>query len=169
MGKRKCKVIVWVLVAMTVVFGGVAQAQIFESISTSTFTAVPYGDIDNVSIMKISWTALTDGSYLKTLPATKGWLYRMVTNPGSPAPTANYDIYLRDANGVDILGGAGENRHTTDSEQAFPLHYNGSTIATSGAVVWEPVFFENPIGFSLSGNAQAGALGETFLYILKKK
>ena len=45
----------------------------------------------------------------------------MITNPGTPAPTANYDITLTDEDGIDLLDGAGANRHTSNSESFYPL------------------------------------------------
>ena len=51
------------------------------------------------------------------------WLERIVVNPGTTAPTVNSDITLEDADGVDVLGGAGTNLiHNTASTHAFPLN-----------------------------------------------
>ncbi len=51
------------------------------------------------------------------------WLERIVVNPGATAPTVNSDITLTDADGVDVLGGAGTNLiHNTASLHAFPLN-----------------------------------------------
>ena len=48
-------------------------------------------------------------------------LHKMTTNPGATAPTGNWDITLVDENGVDMLTGAGANRHTTTSQTVFPI------------------------------------------------
>lgn len=61
------------------------------------------------------------------LPAIEGRLMELTTNPGSTAPTDNYDITLIDAEGVDRLQGVGANRDTTNTETAVPV-YSGSTI-----------------------------------------
>lgn len=70
-----------------------------------------------------------DGSFPATVLARTGadlantdglWLQQMVTNPGSTAPQDNYDITITDVDGVDLLGGAGANRDTANSEVAFP-------------------------------------------------
>lgn len=50
-----------------------------------------------------------------------GFLVGLFTNPGATAPTDNYDITLEDSNGIDVLGGAGGNRHTTASQMADPV------------------------------------------------
>lgn len=47
-------------------------------------------------------------------------LAHFITDPGSPAPTDNYDLTLLDAYGVDVLGGEGANRDTVNSEQGVP-------------------------------------------------
>lgn len=56
--------------------------------------------------------------------------YRLVEvlyNHGSPAPTDNTDVVLNDANGVDLLGGAGANIiDATTHVRIYPL--NGTTI-----------------------------------------
>ncbi len=60
----------------------------------------------------------SDGSIPDTALAVKisGRLVCLTTNPGSPAPSANYDLVLNSGDGVDMLKGAGANRHTSNSE-----------------------------------------------------
>jgi hypothetical protein len=74
-------------------------------------------------IVIFSWTAdASDGSVPATSSSTKwptaytGCVYAMETNPGSTAPTDDYDITLTDTDGVDLLGGQGANRDTATSE-----------------------------------------------------
>lgn len=62
-----------------------------------------------------------DGSVPNTAMGLRGWVFMVVTNPGSPAPTDDYDIVLNDSNGFDIMGGTLANRDQTNTEQAFPL------------------------------------------------
>ena len=48
------------------------------------------------------------------------------TNPGSTAPTANYDIWLGEANeATDMMQGVGNNRHTSNTEKV-PIVYSGT-------------------------------------------
>ena len=63
-----------------------------------------------------------------------GTLYRLDTDPGSPAPDANYDITIEDDNSIDMLGGNGANRHTTTTESvAVDLDNGQPAVAfTSG-------------------------------------
>jgi len=78
--------------------------------------------------IKIAWTAHTDGVWTSHAFTTeemnfvKGkWLCQIVTDPGTPAPDANYDVYIYNSGSADLLGGAGVNRHTTTTEIAYPI------------------------------------------------
>ena len=46
-----------------------------------------------------------------------GYVFLVTTNPGTTAPTANYDITLTDTDGVDIMAGDLADRSATVSEQ----------------------------------------------------
>jgi hypothetical protein len=75
-----------------------------------------------------TWTAdASDGSVPATVsgignfPADRGgWVCQVVTDPGSTAPTANYDITLTDGSGIDIMGGELADRSATATERAVP-------------------------------------------------
>ncbi len=60
-----------------------------------------------------------DGSYPEIVAKARlsGTLLSLETNPGSPAPTINYDIVLEDAEGHDVLEGVGANRSATNTEK----------------------------------------------------
>lgn len=112
----------------------------------------------SVEIITVSWTGdASDG----TVPATSlgmviGELERIVTDPGSTAPSANYDITVTDEDSVDVLGGAGANRHTTNTEEAaLPL---GTYFLRNVA---------NVLTFNLSGNSVNSATGIFRLYVRK--
>lgn len=82
----------------------------------------------------------TNGSFVSTAVACNpGYIVRVVTNPGGTAPTDQYDITLTDADGVDVMGGALANRHTTTSEQAYasvaPIVAGGFTVNISNTTV----------------------------------
>lgn len=56
------------------------------------------------------WVSAADGT--ATVPSTiavSGAIARVVFDPGSPAPTADYDVTLTDENGIDVLAGQGTN------------------------------------------------------------
>ena len=75
-----------------------------------------------------SWTADSgDGTVPSTATdaaitasASGYFLYQVETDPGSPAPTAAYDIVINDAGGADLMGAALADRSATVTEVAFP-------------------------------------------------
>jgi hypothetical protein len=81
---------------------------------------------------------------------------KIVTNPGATAPTDNWDFVLNDSDGVDVLGGAGANRDTANSEQVYPT-ISGATI---------PVWLEKgTYTLAMSGNSVNSATGTVTLYL----
>lgn len=96
------------------------------AVGTTTVTHYTLGTVRRIQVDFVA--SSTDGSVPDTvLPAIEGRLMELTTNPGSTAPTANYDLTLIDAEGVDRLQGVGANRHTSATESAIPV-YSGSTI-----------------------------------------
>lgn len=77
-----------------------------------------------------------------------------VTDPGSTAPTDNYDITIEDEYGVDVFGGSLTNRDTANSEQAIPQIGTGLASRLCGGT-WT---------FKLSGNSVNSATGKLCLY-----
>jgi hypothetical protein len=57
-----------------------------------------------------AWTSDSGGSatVVSGFPVS-GRIERVVFDPGSPAPTVDYDVTLVDENGVDVLAGQGTN------------------------------------------------------------
>lgn len=100
------------------------------------FAGLVYGAgtcVETVSTYKdgdfmLTWTCTGDTSD-GTFPATTsnfrgnnidGYIYQAVTDPGTTAPTASYDITITDANGVDIMGGELADRSATATQQVVP-------------------------------------------------
>jgi hypothetical protein len=82
----------------------------------------------NLQVLTFSWTA---DAAAATIPSTAtsdantqaiiGWyVWAIETDPGSTAPTPNYDIVINDANGFDIAGGQLANRSATATERVIP-------------------------------------------------
>lgn len=77
------------------------------------------------SIRKIAfaWTSGTDAAAGTASASTSftynGKIERLVTVPaaGGDAPTDQYDLTITDADGIDVLAGAGANRSGTNTEQ----------------------------------------------------
>ena len=88
-----------------------------------------------------TWLSIADGSYTETTDGYFcGRIVRLVTDPGATAPTDNYDVYLTDSDGGQIIGTQGENRDTATTEginiTAPGGYFAGTltlTIAAAGA------------------------------------
>lgn len=104
----------------------------------------------------VAWTAdASDGSVPDTvIHNVRGTLERLVTQPGSTAPTDNYDVTLTDADGFDVLGGAGADRDTANTEEAAIAlgTYFQRTVA-------------GDLTFSLANNSVNSATGTATLYV----
>lgn len=122
---------------------------------TVTVTHYPVGVIRRIVV---DWVAdAADGSVPATaLPQIEGRLLALATNPGSTAPTANYDITLPSAEGDDRLCGAGANRHTSNSEIAV--------VAFASSSVHPPVDGDETLTFTLANNSVNSALGRAIIY-----
>jgi hypothetical protein len=91
------------------------------------------------------------------LPDVQGlYITLVITNPGSPAPTDNYDIVINDSDGVDVMGGTLANRDTSNSEQALPY---------IGSLAYGPRQIDGILTFSLSGNSVNSATGTCKVFL----
>lgn len=84
---------------------------------TPTRKDIPGNVIQKISI---AWVSASDGTASGTFYA-HGFLVKVVTNPGSAAPTASYDITLVDDAGMDAAEGKLVDRHTTTTESVYPF------------------------------------------------
>lgn len=156
---------VLVLVLGILLLPAVSLAEKQTVVSSVTSYADPAGRISKKAIT-ISWTA-DDGdpdagvSSITINPATyqiKGWYwYEAITNPGSTAPTDNYDIVVTDTDGVDVSGGLLADRDSTNSERVLlGRQANGYPIIRS-SWMW-----------SLSNNSAADATGTCTLVFVEE-
>ena len=113
-----------VLVLLAVLASLIFTATVFAA-STQTVTLTSFG---KWKVVNVAWTAHTDGVYTTYAFSNAQndfmqgtWLCEIVTNPGGTAPAADYDITLLNADGADVLGGGGNNRHTSNSEVSYPI------------------------------------------------
>ena len=115
---------------------------------------VEESSFEGVCRIKWAWTSAAGGNAdLVTAKSYFGEVVSLLTNPGATAPTADYDITITDADGYDVLQGAGANRHTTNTEQTVPT---AKSIAF-GALTLNVT------------NAGAAKEGVAILYILGKR
>lgn len=103
----------------------------------------------------------SDGSIAskETDKAIHGWITKVTTDPGTTAPTDDYDLTLSDADGVDVMGGALGDRDTSVSEQAMPL--------VGGA--YGPVRVDSVLTLAGSGNSVNDALITVKVYVTKEQ
>jgi len=113
-------------------------------------------------IITLSWTADAAAATVpnKVIDVSTydvmGWyLYSAETNPGTTAPTDNYDIVINDADGVDIAGGLLMNRDTSTTE----------LVCVGISAHGYPIVRGN-LTFVLSNNAVNSATGTCILTFL---
>ena len=118
-----------------------ALAALAHGAGTVTQTMTKLGETDNY-VITVAWTAdASNGSVpatammtsSSTLASTRGFsIIDVITDPGSPAPTDNYDLTFVDENGFDVLEGACLNRSTstTQSCSAGPHPIRGTVTVT---------------------------------------
>jgi len=122
-------------------------------------------DPSGVRLLTFAWTADADNGSVpdtaisanqaKVLSGLKAVL--AITNPGTTAPTDNYDITLENTDGACIFGGSLSNRDTSNSEQARPTI---STLAGESVV-------DGILTFKLANNSVNSATGDCKVYFRK--
>lgn len=116
----------------------------------------------------VNWTSDdTTADATGTTDELNGYIVRIVTDPGTPAPDDDYDIVLTDPEGMNLLAKAGDDladRDTSTSEQIWPIMENYDSTAI-GVGLWVPV--GDAITISVD-NAGTSTQGQLILYIQKK-
>lgn len=138
------------------------------SVGTGTYTTSYNTTWDNNSSLakhKVLAVSITDDTHGTTVALTETdvlgyWLCAMETNPGSAAPTDDYDIVVNTAGGADLLGGAGANRDTANTEIAYPTV--DSTTGQKGCV---PI--NSALSLVLSGNSVNNATVAIKLFLTR--
>lgn len=132
-------------------------AQLALGAGTVTVTRSDFTKYERVIL---DFVANSSGAADRTI-GLQGRLVKALTNPGSPAPTANYDIYFYDAEdtALSLTGTILENRHTTTTEAVYPL------VAGAGGTVTAvpPVAVGNYV-FTVA-NAGSGGAGRVIIYL----
>jgi len=146
--------------------------------------AIAAGTVTETSIERLAGTSgyvltltCTADSAAATYPSTATsagvnelidglYLYQVETDPGATAPTDNYDIEIRSARAVDLMGTGLANRDTANTEIAYPgsmtpLVDGALTIVISGnsvnsAVVVMRLYFSRSPG-GRAGTGSGGA------------
>ncbi len=129
------------------------------AVGTVSVTRINLGVPNHGQKVVVSFVAdAVDG----TVPATEiglgGLVTKVVTNPGSTAPSDNYDVSCGDPSdtSLDVFGGALVNRDTTNTEQVYPV--------VAGATM--PVF-ATTCTLAITNNVVNSATGTVEFYVVK--
>lgn len=130
---------------------------------TFTYDAGYDGDgrVGGVKKILIDWTSDdSTGAVSGTTRKVVGRLIKGVTDPGSAAPTDNYDIAVTDEEGADVLADSIStlaNRDTTNTETAY---FNLSDVGTSPAklAAYPVVCDVLTVAVSNAGNSKTGQI-----------
>lgn len=113
-------------------------------------------------ITEVKYDITTDsaaGTATGAADPTAGLLIGFETDPGSAAPTDNWDFTVTQrSGGADLLGGAGADRDTTTTEYAVPLSPGGVPIA---------VAFKGPLTVNVSNAGNSKTL-VIYLYFINE-
>ena len=95
-----------------------------------------------------------DDSVQTDLTRISGEILRVVTIPGSPAPTNGYDVVLTDEDGYDVLAGQAANRSSSTVQSVAPgVPLSDGTTTSVGPM---PVHSKLTLGVTNAGNSKAG-------------
>jgi len=126
--------------------------------SSMTFT---YDTTDKIRKVIAEWVSDdAAGTAAGTTTKIVGTLLKGVTDPGAAAPTADYDIVITDAQGVNVLGNCVDDladRHTSTTEEVYFLVSNLAATDPAGNI--HPVVCDLlTISVSNAGNSKAGQI-----------
>ena len=119
---------------------------------------VTYDESDTINVINIVW--LSDdaaGTWSATTKKISGSLLAGVTDPGATAPTDDYDITIKDAEGVDVLGNCHDDlvdRDTANSERV-DFFLDDGAVGLGGRPVVSDIL---TIAGAACGNAKTGQL-----------
>ena len=108
----------------------------------------------HMEIITATWAAETSGAFTSAdITGCRGMyllMVRTIPNSGRP-PTADYDITLKDDDGVDVAGALLTNRSATAAEDIYP------------AQVTKPI--QSDLTVAITGNVVDRAAGTIKLYL----
>jgi hypothetical protein len=117
-----------------------------------TFTYDRSGPIKTIIA---SWTSDdTSGAVSGTTKKVSGYLLAGITDPGTAAPTASYDIVLNDSESANILGNCDDDlvdRHTSNTERV-------DFVVATAAGERPAVNDEITIAITNAGNSKTGEI-----------
>jgi hypothetical protein len=149
-------------IAMILLFSVYAWAADVGTVTTSYSPVYSSEGNTNMATLSFAWTTTSAGAASTTTSTSDTdliagkYVTLVVTDPdGTSAPTDDYDITIKDTNGVDIVGGALANRDTANTEQTMPAILTG-------------LYFPRPVATALTfavAAAGSGKSGITLMYL----
>lgn len=119
---------------------------------------------NGTDIVKHTFDWVSDGSGNATLASSvvvSGQMVRVVFVPSaSAAPTANYDVTLTDADGIDVLAGQGANLSATLSANVCP----GTPLKDGTTTSVLPLVVDSVLTLNVS-NAGDSKAGRVAVYV----
>lgn len=122
--------------------------------AAQTMTTPPtVRNLSSANIVEYTTLLTMDTTGLNTtgIPYT-GRLKAVITNPGTTAPSDNYDLEILNEDGADVMGTGLMNRDTANSEIAYPLSGSGGVVLQDGAIL-----NGTRLTIKSSGNSVSGA------------
>lgn len=122
------------------------------------------GESKRCEIVTVDWVADAAAATIPDLSIDlRGYVAKIITNPGSTAPTALYDITLVDPedSALDVLAGAIINRATATTEQVYP-----AIAGAPGTVSSFPVFLAGTYTIKIANNSVNSATGRIVFYMV---
>lgn len=119
-----------------------------------------YNDRRNVREIQVDFVASSSDGSLPVLSLTNlyGYVLKVITNPGSTAPTDNWDILLGDPedNALDALALAVKDRDTATTEAVYPV------VSGAATPVW---LAKGDYALTITGNSVNSATGRILIYL----
>jgi len=131
-------------------------ASIVMAASTATQHHSRFGSLN---ILLISWTAAAGGAFTSYETRNiNGMVWGVETDPGVSAPTASYDITLKDQYGLDIMGAKLADRASGETQFVQPYNTDQSEYLSM------PV--HGPLTVAISNNSVTAATGKIMIYYI---
>lgn len=139
----------------------IAAVLVVSSIALAAFVTVTPTQQGGSNIQKwtADWTSASDGTASTTL-SIHGTIMRVTFDPGTPAPTALYDVAITDANGVNLINTMGDNLSATATTSKCP----GVPLVDGTTTSVTPVAVAGPVTVSVT-NAGNGANGSVVFLV----
>jgi hypothetical protein len=113
---RRIGFVLTVLVVITMLF--TAQARAAAAFTVASQILDDYGDVKVLTVtlsVAVSGSVALDATHMTKLRGL--YLYSVETDPGTL--TADYDIVISDANGLNVCAGNTTDRHTTTTQSVY--------------------------------------------------